>query len=264
MLKNVLNVMICTTLLCFLLSFVLGGTGHPLGVPFHQMDMSNILLLTATLLFVPVHKKFDITAVGLKGIFFDTGRGLGRTTVGPYFDLVSSFSQRITFSGRCHFLPTRRTSRLFTTLASGPIASSVPRLFGARRPGVVVVILRDFSSRLVRALNKRPNVTIGVSGFTGRKVLFARFCTGDFHASQKLMSVVDNCPTRPAADVVGCAHGARDLPSVPTDLGGTKCSLRCCCKKSTSFAGVHSFLISANVRSVVSRSSFPMSRHLDG
>lgn len=237
-----------------------------MGVPFRQLDMSKMLLLTATLLFVPVQKNFAISAVGLDGTCFDDGRQLGRTTVGPYFDLVRSLSHRSGFSGRCQFVPTRRTSGLFTRLGSQPItpASDVPRLFAARHPGIVLVVLRDFSSGLVRALKKRSGITVGVSRFKHRKMLFARFFTGDFHASHKLTTVVDNCPTRPAADVVGCPGGARRLPSVPNDLGGTKCSLRCCCKNSTSFAGVHSCLVRTKVSGVISSGSFPLSRHLDG
>lgn len=235
-------------------------------MPCHQRGISLTLLLLATTLFVPVHNNFAMSAVGLDGMCFDSSRLVGRTTVGPTFDFVCSTARRGGFRGRCHFVSPGATSGLFTRVISGPTAptSDVPRLLGARHPGVIFVVLRDFSARLVRAFNKRPGMTIGVSGFTGRNVLFDGFCTGDFHASHNLTSVVDKCPKRPDADVVGCPRGASGLPSVPHDLGGTKCGLRCCCNKSTSFAGVHSCLMSSNVKGVVYSGSFPLSRHANG
>lgn len=158
---------------------------------------------------------------------------------------------------------------MFTAVADADSRGACPLLgrtaFGGKAPSVLVIVVRDFTDSVVPSVNSCGSITMYLSSVTRRDVLFAEFCTGDFHASENVISVLDNCPTRPAADVVHCPHGADRLPSVTHGLTGCGgCGAACCCNKSTSFYGVHSCLISRNCRRVVSSTGFPVRSGLDG
>lgn len=228
------------------------------------MTKATKVLLLKNILFVVVHNNMARSASGVKRMCFDGRPFLGRSTIGPSFDLLSSVNGSRSFTSRFGFFSRRGQTTLFSKLCPAASKSDVVRILGAGHPGVLVVLVRNFKNTFMRPLNNLPSIAPRFGHLSGRKIFFAGYCTGDFHASHKAIYAFDNCLKLPATSMVGVPTGDHALPTVTRKLSGTNCGASFLCKNSVGFAGVGDCLLDANCRHLATGASFSLTRRADG
>lgn len=199
------------------------------------------------------------SADGMKRTCFYGSRFLGRSTVGPSFDLLSSVDGAASFTRRFGFFSRRGQTSLFRKLCTSAKRGRIS-LLAAGHPGMLVVLVRNFKKMFMRSLKKMPSIDPGLRHLDGRKIFFAGYCTGDFHASQNAIYAFDNCRDFPAISIVGSPTGDHALPSVTRGLQRRNCTASFLCKNSVGFAGVGDCLLNDKCRRLATSMSFDVRR----
>ncbi len=214
--------------------------------------------------FFNVHKQEKCGPVGIDRTCCYGSPFLGRLNIGPIFGLLADVLS--SGHGRGHALdlvPRGRTVRGMRDLLKhrnvGNVSPVTQRIVSSSTPGqqgVIVVLVRSVSTRLVRTFKGARELAPFLSDLCRRSLDFGRFCSSNVRAGRNVCSSLCSFPT-----VVGHGTVGKSIVPIcsklPAVLGRGNCRGSFFVARRSRCSGVGTFFHAGNFSSVCTRRGCP-------
>lgn len=230
----------------------------------HRIRTSVVTLLITGLLFVPIRGGFTVSTMNLSKVYFSSNQRLNHAAINPCFSLMESLSRQNHFDKQYRFMKAEEADRLFAELKDKPVAKadSIPQLFTAKRPNVILIILESFSSKLMQTLGGEPDVAVNMDRFGQEGILFTHFFANSFRTDRGLAAIISGYPAQPTTSIMKYPKKTQHLPSIPGSLKKAGYNLQYYYGGDADFTNMRSYLIQAGISNIVSDKDFPLSERL--